>query len=323
MNQPYRGSPGRGATQQARGQGAANNTGAAAGNQQKNRNSWTSVATIRDPWHSDCEIKIRASLYDAGVGFTLSPVLEAKRGQVGKGDGGQMYNHSAGIMFSVGLEQCLVMRHQLRAFLDGKLRTFELRRDQNDPPHRVIAFTQVDEFYDTSTEDGAVHTGGLAICIEQWDKGHQQGVGADTTIVFIDRPQYAKLTTDGEEVAFHAGIEAILATIESYVANCARVDFASTRLLMDGGRPQQASGPTAAQPVRRGLASPGGHPAHVGDDDDAPPPSTPSRPGAPAGVQARGGIGATRGMTAPAGGGPVGGAKDVTDQDLDAALGGK
>ena len=98
-----------------------------------------------------------------------------------------------------------------------------------------------------------------------------------------------------EPVAFYPELQALLAAMDSFITNCARVDFSSCRLLEQrGGGEERPAGPTATMPTRRtgGLGAP-----------------------APRGT-------ATEGSSGPARTGGVTQTNSVSDGDIDAALGG-
>ena len=221
----------------------------------KPRSSWTTAATQYDPYHSCMEVQIVSEWYRTALCIKLAPVFAERRGP-DDGGTGKKYDHDSSAMVVLDLNEALVFRHQLEAFINGQLTEVLLSRQET----KRLILTAATTYYDASHPEFNVHANGLALAIEEDPTGNNDG----KNVVFISRQQSIQLADEGEAIAFFPELQALLAVVDSYIANCARVDFGSVRLL-DQGRAaeERPAGPPAQMPTRRtgGLSAPASRPA--------------------------------------------------------------
>ena len=264
------------------------------------KSSWTSIASLYDPYHSAMEPQVVADFYRTSLAIKLSPVFADRRGpDEGQAGAGKKYDHENQFIIVLDLQQIVVFKYQLEAFLMGALSEFVIER--GDGSKRLV-LCPATALYDATHPEYSLHANGMALIIEQDPDGKTNGGNC----VFVSRQQAVVLADGAEPVAFYPELQALLAIVESIVSNCARVDFASTRLLNFGGAAEERpAGPIATQPVRRsgGLAAPTARPAPTATMDPADNPEAGTAP-------------------APARTAPVMQSGAVSDMDLNAALGG-
>ena len=265
------------------------------------KSTWTSIASLYDPYHSAMEPQVVADFYRTSLAIKLSPVFADRRGpDDGQAGGGKKYDHDNQFMVVLDLQQIVVFKYQLEAFLMGALSEFVIER--GDGSKRLV-LCPATSLYDPSHPEYSLHANGMVLMIEQDPDGKTNGGNC----VFISRQQAVPLADGAEPVAFYPELQALLAIVDSFVSNCARIDFASTRLLNVGaaGAEERPAGPTATMPVRRtgGLAAPTTRPAPTAALDPADNPETGAAPATP-----------SRGAPMPQPG-------EVSDMDLSAALG--
>jgi hypothetical protein len=262
-------------------EGGEDGESGAPGGQQGGRGSktkWTDVARLYDPYHSALDIQVVADLNRADLCLRLNPVYAGKAGPVSDA-GERKYNYDENVLLVMSLQEVLEFRHRLGAFMNGALAEVVQVREG---VAKQLVLARAESYFPDDAAALALHAGGLVLSIEQF----AEAKGGERTVVFISRPKEILLSDDpaAEPIVFHPEFEAILAVLDSYVGNVARVDFASCRLL-DGraGSAQAPTGGSAPQPIRR---SAGGAPQ--------------------------------RGLAAAAQGGQAAGA---TDTDIESALG--
>ena len=274
------------------------------------KSSWTTVTNFYDPYHSAMEPQIVADLYRTSLAVKLSPVFAERRGPDDGGDG-KKYDRDNQLMIVMELHECMVFRHQLEAFINGQLAEVTVERGTTG---KRLVLCSAGALYDASHPEYEAHAGeqtmGLALIIEQDPDGRTNG----GSCVFISRLARVVLQDGADPVAFYPELQGLLAVIDSFIQNCARVDFASTRTLSFGGGEREARepGPTATMPTRRtgGLGAPVSRPAPTsgGGLDPADDPSAGSDAPAPA-------------ASAPARRPAATVQAGVSDTDLSAALG--
>ena len=295
--------------------GGGNSSRPSAGNpHERPRNQWTTITTMYDPYHSSLEPTVVSEMYKTSFCIKLAPVFSQR---VGPDDGGtgKKYDHDNAVMVVFELSESIGILRQLHALLNGELYEFTVARLETK---RVI-FTRAEVYYDESHPDTAVHQGGIVIAIEEDPSDKNDG----RSVVFISRPQFLKVRDwaeqtqaeidagtppqPAEDEVFYPELTALVASLESYVNNIARVDFSSQRLLANTERAERSTDTAAPMPTRRGggLAAPTGTRTGV----------TPPRPTASAPAQST-----STGMMNEADiDGLLGGG--TGDDDLDAALG--
>lgn len=247
----------------------------ARGGGEKVRSTWTTATTLYDPYHSSMEVQVVAEFYRSALGLKIAPVFAERRGPDDSGSG-RKYNHDEAMLVVFDLAEAIVLRAQLQAFLDGDLAEVVVPRLET----KRLLFTPAATYYDANHPEAAVHANGLAVSIEEdaTDRADARNV------VFICRPVFLQLKDGEPEVPIYSELQALMAVIDSYIGNVARVDFGSVRLLEQ--RENAPAGPSAAMPTRRtgGLGAP-----------------APRTGGGPTAAAAEGGQGGA-GAAAPAGG---------------------
>jgi hypothetical protein len=239
-----------------RGQGPARAGGGGqashGGSEGQSGKKWTSVTSFYDAWHSALEPQVVTEFFKTGLALKLSPVFPDRAGPDNSEAGKPKYDHEAAIMVVLNIQDSIMFRHQLEAFLNGSLSTVDITRGGVNGPVKRILLTKAEDYYDASHPAYQDHAGGLAFSIEQ--EATDREVARST--VFISRPSEILLADGEEPIRFFPELQALLAVVDSYINNCARVDFGSVRLLenINSGSsegPRQASASTTAQPVRR------------------------------------------------------------------------
>lgn len=247
---------------QSRGAGAAQrpasappqNAGRGGSGGDKPRSSWTTAATLYDPYHSCMEVQIVSEWYRTALCIKLAPVFAERRGP-DDGGTGKKYNHDGSGMVVLDLNEAIVFKAQLEAFIAGQLAEVILPRLETK--RLVLAAAEI--YYDNTHPEYSIHANGLALSIE--DDGSDKTEA--NNVVFISHQQAVTLEDGADPVAFFPELQALLAVIDSYIQNCARVDFGSCRLLDNRGeKEERPAGPTAPMPTRRsgGLGAPASRP---------------------------------------------------------------
>ena len=263
----------------------------------KPRSAWTTVTALYDPYHSSMEPQIVSEFYRTAFCIKLAPVFAERRGP-DDGGSGKKYDHDNAAMIVLDLNEVIVFRHQLDSFINGQLTEVVLPRLET----KRLILAPAEQYYDASHPEYSVHANGLVLEIAE-DASDRSDA---KSVVFISQQKTVQLqdfadeerTVPAEPVAFYPELQALLAAMDSFITNCARVDFSSCRLLEQrGGGEERPAGPTATMPTRRtgGLGAP-----------------------APRGT-------ATEGSAASSGPARTGGVtqtNSVSDGDIDAALGG-
>ena len=258
-----------------------------------------------DPYHSSLEVQVVADLYRTSLGLKLSPVFAERRGP-DDGQQGRKYDHDSSALVVLDLSEVVVFREQLGAFISGQLAEVILPRAET----KRLVLAAADTYFEPNHPEFKIHQGGLAVSIEEDANEKSDG----RSIVFISRQHTVQLVDGGEPTLFFPELQALLAVVDSFIGNCARVDFASVRLLeRAGGGEERPAGPPAPQPVRRsgGLGAPGAARSPI-----APPAGGEEEGGAEA-------AGSEEKLPAVVRGGRRGVSQtnSVSDTDIDAALG--
>ncbi len=220
----------------------------------KPRSSWTTAATLYDPYHSCMEVQIVSEWYRTALCVKLAPVFAERRGP-DDGGTGKKYDHDGSAMVVLDLNEAIVFRHQLEAFINGQLAEVLLPRLET----KRLILTPAATYYDASHPEYAAHANGMALAIEEDPTDKSDG----KNVVFISRSQSVSLADGADPVLFFPELQALLAVVDSYIQNCARVDFGSVRLLDQKQAEERPAGPTATMPTRRtgGLGAPASRPA--------------------------------------------------------------
>ena len=224
----------------------------------KPRSSWTTAATLYDPYHSCMEVQIVSEWYRTALCIKLAPVFAERRGP-DDGGTGKKYNHDGSSMVVLDLNEAIVFKAQLEAFIAGQL--VEVVVPRLETKRLVLAAAEI--YYEQGHPEYAVHANGLGLSIE--DDGSDKTEASN--VVFISHQQAVTLQDGEDPVAFFPELQALLAVVDSYIQNCARVDFGSCRLLDNRGeKEERPAGPTAPMPTRRsgGLSAPASRPAAAG-----------------------------------------------------------
>jgi hypothetical protein len=140
---------------------------------------------------------------------------------------------------------------QLEAYMTGTLTEVTVERGNSRGIGKRILLTKPEEFYGPDDEGFDLHKGSLVLTIEQ-DASDKE---AARSVIFFSRPKPLILEDDGLPLEIFIEFETLRSALQSYIGNCARLDFGSIRLL--GGSPgeERRGGVSAAMPVRRsGLA---------------------------------------------------------------------
>ena len=211
------------------------------------RSLWSTAVTVYDNWHSAMEAQIIAEFYGAKFGIKLAPIFAERRGTDDSGSG-RKYNHDDAAMVVFDLAEAIVLKAQLESFISGQLTEVIVPRLET----KRLVLAQSETYYDATHPEYLDHANGLVLAIEEDATDKADG----KNVIFISRQQAVTLSADDEPVAFFPEIQAILAVLDSYILNVARVDFASVRLLENRTQEPVAAGPTAPQPVRRGGLTP-------------------------------------------------------------------
>jgi hypothetical protein len=225
------------------------------GGSDKPRSSWTTASTLYDPYHSCMEVQIVSEWYRTALCIKLAPVFAERRG-ADDGGTGKKYDHDNSAMVVLDLNEAIVFRAQLEAFINGQLAEILLPRLET----KRLVMCAAEVYYDQSHPEFSVHANGLAMAIEEDPTDKSDG----KNVVFISRQQAVVLEDGADPVAFFPELQALLAVIDSYIGNCARVDFGSVRLLEQRGQAEERpAGPAAPMPTRRsgGLGAPASRPA--------------------------------------------------------------
>ena len=270
----------------------------------KPKATWTTCVRVYDPYHSALEVQVVSEWYRTALGIRLSPVYAERRGpDDGNAGGGKKYDYDSSAMVVLDLHEAIVFRHQLEAFIDGKLAEVTVPRLET----KRLVLASGAAYFEPTHPEYALHSTGLAVSIEDDGDGKSQA----RTVVFISRQQTVKLADDAEPVALFPELQALLAVVDSYIGNCARVDFGSVRLIDNRDSEPRPVGPPAPMPARRtgGL----GTPARTGIQTQP----QGSLQGGQAKAQAESG-GQVQGQPQKAGQSTT----QVNDADIDAALGG-
>lgn len=241
-----------GGTQQATGgqsRPVAPDKAARGGGQDKVKSVWSTAATMYDPYHSSLEVQVVAEYFRTALCIRLSPVFAERRGPDEAG-GGRKYNHDETSMVVLDLIELIVLKAQLDAFIAGELTEVVLPRLET----KRLILALAETYYDESHPEYSVHANGLVLAIEE-----DASTRSDAkNVIFISHQQAVVLADGTEPVAFYPEIQALVVIIDSYLQNCARVDYASVRLIEGGTTATAAAaGPSATMPVRRekgGLA---------------------------------------------------------------------
>jgi hypothetical protein len=287
------GGPGRTATPADSGSGG----GGRGGYGDKPKPSWTTAVALYDEYHSSMEVQIVAETFRTAVAIKLAPVFAEAKGPSEAAKGQRKYNHDESAMVVLDLNEVIVLREQLNAFINGDLSEVMLARLET----KRLLLLRAEAYYDNTHPEYQIHANGLALSIEEDPSDKSTG----KVVVFISRQSAVVLADGAEPVAFYPEMQALLAVLDSYLANCARVDYASVRLLNNAAKEAAPVGPTASMPMRRGGI---GAPVARG-----------AASAAPAGS---GGDAEQNDVSAPAGQVQQQ-AGAVADVDLDAALGGE
>ena len=287
----------RGPSAPTRAAASAPSQGERDGRGDKPRSAWTTVTSLYDPYHSSMEPQIVSEFYRTAFCIKLAPVFAERRGP-DDGGSGKKYDHDSAAMIVLDLTEVIVFRHQLDSFINGQLAEVVLPRLET----KRLILAPAEQYYDPSHPEYSVHANGLVLEIAE-DASDRSDA---KSVVFISQQKTVQLqdfadeerTVPAEPVAFYPELQALLAAMDSFITNCARVDFSACRLLEQrGGGQERQAGPTAPMPTRRtgGL----GAPAPRGGATEGAAASGPTRTG--------GGVTQTNA---------------VTDGDIDAALGG-
>jgi hypothetical protein len=285
---------------------------------------WTTAASLYDPWGGVIEVQVMTEFYRTGLALKLSPVFSERAGaEPGEG---QKYNYKDYLMIVLDLPETIRFRAQLEAFASRQLARVEFVREPTAKnPGKRLLLLPAEDYYGPDHPDYELNRNGLAVAIEQ-DMGEKT---TEQQIAVICRPQELRLADDEEPFLYYPEIEAFKAIIASYVANCARVDFASVRLLENRGGAEtgRASGSSARPPPRRGLGAPQGaeQPESPAEATEVAPPAVTTPAARPAiGLAARR-LNPTPGLVGPrpAAATPTGPRPAATNEDIEAALGGK
>lgn len=227
-----------------------NNAGGANNNFRQNKKIWQTNCSFYSD-ESCLECMTIASWYRQTIGLKFTPALENT-----SNDGRRQYNHDASIFIVVNFSEAVTMIEQLEALRNGKIKHFELSRD-NRGDYKIIHFGVGSDF-DYSNPNS------LAVGIESYKEGSNQ---PDDMVSFEFAPIELDLGGKSKEI-FHPDYEALIAYLNSFINNIARVDFASIRLIespMGGGRQERAE----TRPQRRfGGRSGGEIAAEIVDDSD-------------------------------------------------------
>lgn len=211
---------------------------------ERNSNAWVKSAVMYDPWHSALEAGIVADLFQTSFYMKLAPVFGERRGPDEDGNG-RKYNYDETMVVALTIQECIVFRAQLEAFINGHLAEVIFDRT----PTKRIRLEAAEVYYDQKSPEYELHAGGLVICFED-DGGDRTPAN---NIVFISRQVVVSLSDTEEPVALFPELQALLVVIDSYLGNCARVDFASVRAMENRQREERPAGTTAPQPTRRGM----------------------------------------------------------------------
>jgi hypothetical protein len=209
------------------------------------RSIWQTAATLYDPWHSSMEAQVVAEFYGAKFSIKIAPVYAERRGPDEEGQG-KKYNHEEASMVVFSLPEAIVFKAQLEAFLNGQLTEVVIPRLETK--RLVLAPSEV--YYEPSHPEYKDHANGLVLAIEEDATEKSDG----KNVIFISRQQVVSLSSDAsvDPLAFFPELQALLAVLDSYVQNVARVDFASCRLLENRAQAEEkAAGPSVQAPVRR------------------------------------------------------------------------
>lgn len=231
----------------------------------KPRSSWTTASTLYDPYHSCMEVQIVSEWYRTALCVKLAPVFAERRGP-DDGGTGKKYDHDNAAMVVLDLNEAIVFKAQLEAFVARQLSEIVVARLETK--RMILCAAEV--YYAPDHPEYAAHANGLALAIEEDPSEKSDG----KNVVFISRQQAVTLC-DREDaspeevapVAFFPELQGLLAVIDSYIQNCARVDFGSVRLLENRGQSEERpAGPVAPMPTRRtgGLGAPTARPAATG-----------------------------------------------------------
>lgn len=250
MSQPFFGGarassmPGRQVTAPGRSFGAPRGS-----QQERQADTWTPAVTIYDPWFSSVEFVVVSSQYASKLALRFAPVFANKAGPVDASSaGGQKYNREAQLTILLSLTEVIQLQLQLRAFMAGTLSEFVITREK-----KTLSFFPSGLLFSEGTPEHAEHGNGLAISLEQ--QADERSAGG--TITFISRATSVPLAdpSDTSDGLSWMCIEMMAATsvIDSFVANCARVDFAGVRHQLQSSRTEnsQADTTTVPQPTRR------------------------------------------------------------------------
>ena len=228
----------------------------------KPRSTWTTAVSLYDPYHSAMEAQIVSDFYRTSFCIKLAPVFAERRGP-DDGGTGKKYDHDNSAMVVLDLNEAIVFRHQLNAFINGQLTEVILPRLET----KRLILAPAEQYYEPGHPESAAHANGLVLEIAEDATDRTDA----KSVVFISRQQAVTLCNRPDAtpeecapVGFYPELEALLAVIDSYIGNCARVDFGSCRLLdQRSGGEERPAGPTAPMPTRRsgGLGAPTSRPA--------------------------------------------------------------
>jgi len=218
------------------------------GGDRQKASKWGTICRLYDPWHSSMEPNLISEWIGTTFVIKLAPVFGEQRGPENEA-GVPKYDHQNAATFAIKMDQLIVARLQLDAFMAGQMQTCEIN---TGAPGKRIILCRAEEYYEEGHPEFAEHAGGMALSIEQ-DATERDDA---RSVVFISRPRTVDLG-EGGTVMLYPEFQVLLEAMNSTLANFARVDFNSCRLLENGSQGNsRPTGAVAPQPMRRGAAGP-------------------------------------------------------------------
>ena len=234
------------------GQGGGGGQGGA---QERNRSVWHSALSLYDPFFSALDVIVVSDFYKSSLGLKLAPVFDDRRGNDDAGPGaGKKYDHDNTMSVVLELHELVCVRHQLESFINGQLSEFIIPRGD----FKRVVFGRAESYFDVNHPEHELHAGGLVMSVEEDATERLQA----RNMIFVSRPKEVILrdfeddgVTAAEPAWFYPEMMALLALVDSYIGNVARVDSAAVRYLLDRDRTPQADdrapSPVVSAPVRR------------------------------------------------------------------------
>jgi hypothetical protein len=207
------------------------------------KSQWSPVISVYDNWHASLTIDIISDYFSSKLAIKLSPVYQEKRGVDEAILGVKKYNYDDTIAMVFDLPEAITFRAQLNAFIEGELAEVTIERLDT----KRLFLLQSDVYYPEGDEEHEIHQNGLVIGIEEDATATKDG----KAVIFISRQNVVSLKDGDDEYVFYPELQAVLAVIDSYINNIARVDYSSVRLLNQVSSEDKPSGTSAPMPVKR------------------------------------------------------------------------